>query len=724
MTGPANPPAHMADRVVVPVAFLRRLAELTQTPLDPAAVFRTHENVEVQPTWQQMLELQCAPLGMQTHRVAWSIREVFGAVARGWALVSTRSDAQRPGEWFALDAGTRRKIRITLEDGSNRWATLDGLVEFIGDADPDAPHSWLVVESRHPISSGPESSPAHASGGHDASHGDQSPFSRLLNALRPERSDLWAILAYAAAIGGLSLATPVAVQQIVNSIAFGGLIQPVVVLALLLLVVLGFSALLTLVQTFVTELIQQRIFVRFVIDIAERIPRVQPRAFDRQHGPELVNRVFEVVSVQKALSTLLLEGTSAILQIAVGLLVLSFYHPLMLGFSFLLIAGTFVVVVVMGRNAVATAVEESRSKYDVFGWLQELARHPATFRDADQRRFARGRIDTLAAAWVGARRDHFRILLRQHGGALGLQVVASAVLLALGGMLVVQGQLTLGQLVASEIIITTIVATVAKFGKQLERFYDLLAAMDKLSLLIDLPLEREAGNELAASASPAAVELFEVEFGYGGSPVFSALDLRIEAGERLAIEGAMGSGKSSLLDLLFCLREPTSGYVAIDDRDYRDLSIESIRQSIALVRGSEIFAGTIRENVRVGRRDFDDDEMLRMLDAVGLLEEIRMLPDGLDTWLSTDGRPLSQVQITRLMIARAVLSRPRLILVDRVLEDFDPDARRRICDLLFAPTAPWTLVVVTAREDVLARCTRRITLGEPETWRSSPGFAG
>ena len=388
--------------------------------------------------------------------------------------------------------------------------------------------------------------------------------------------------------------------------------------ALLLLVVLAFSALLTLVQTFVTELIQQRIFVRFVIDIAERIPRVQPRAFDRQHGPELVNRVFEVVSVQKALSTLLLEGTSAVLQIAVGLLVLSFYHPLMLGFSFLLIVGTFLVVVVMGRNAVGTAIEESRSKYDVFGWLQELARHPATFRDANQRRFASGRIDTLAAAWVGARREHFRILLRQHGGALGLQVVASAALLALGGMLVVQGQLTLGQLVASEIIITTIVSAVAKFGKQLERFYDLLAAMDKLSLLIDLPLEREGGTELATTTAPAAVELVDVEFGYSGSPVFSAVDLRIEAGERVAIEGGTGSGKSSLLDLLFCLREPTAGYVALDGRDYRDLSIESIRDSMALIRGSEIFAGTIRENVRVGQRDFDDEGMLGMLDAIGM----------------------------------------------------------------------------------------------------------
>lgn len=704
-------PAAPSDGIVAPLRFLLRLAELTHGPCDPAAFSAADENRVVEATWQQTLDGQCEPLGLRTRRVLWSVREAFGAASRGCAFVSVRTSegGGRP-ELFAVDRSSRREVRISFEMGESETFDLSGLATFLGGVDFDTPRSWLVVERRHPASDELPRSPSHVA---EAGHGDHTgppPLARLLTLIRPERSDLWAIIAFAAAIGGLSLATPIAVQQLVNSIAFGGLVQPVVVLALLLLVVLGLSALMSLVQTFVIELIQQRIFVRVVVDVAERIPRVSIRAFDRRYGPELVNRIFEVVTVQKSLSSLLLEGSAALLQIAVGLLILSFYHPWMLAFSAILIAGIVLVVVVMGKRAVPTAIAESRAKYDVFGWLEELSRHPTTFRDADQRSFAHSHVDTLATAWISARRAHFGILLRQHGGTLALQVLASAALLALGGMLVVRGQLTLGQLVASELIITVVVSTVAKLGKQLERFYDLLAAADKLSLLFDLPLERDGGDDLVRVPRAATVDLVGVHFGYGMEPVFRQLDLRVEAGERLALTGPSGSGKSSLLDLLFGLREPSAGYVAIDGRDYRELSIESIREVVALVRGLETFAGTIRENLRVGRHGFDDAEMMRTLDAVGLLEEIRQMPQGLDTPLSTDGRPLSQVHLTRLMIARAVLTKPRLLLVDRVLEDFDQAARERIGDLLFAPDVPWTAVVVSDREDVLARCTRRLDL--------------
>ncbi|MEZ4333823.1 MAG: ABC transporter ATP-binding protein [Myxococcota bacterium] len=724
---PHPTPRDGAPAAIAPTAFLRRLAERTGIREDPAAISAQGEQAVAQPTWQQTLELQCAALGMRTHRVIWSLREAFGAAGRGCALVSQRIGAGGSGEYFALDGHSLRRVRIAFEDGRSDALDLAALAAWTASPEVDAPRSWLVVEPRHPASLVPPTADASVGAGPDAhgpgdgdaaghpaghanGHAGPSPFERLLTLLRPDRSDLWAIVAYAAAIGGISLATPIAVQQLVNSIAFGGLVQPVVVLALLLLAALAVSAVLSAVQSWVTELIQQRIFVRVVIDVADRLPRVQARAFDRHHGPELVNRVFDVVTVQKSLSMLLLEGTSLVLQTGAGLLILSFYHPLMLAFSGLLVAGIFVVVVVLGRRAVPTAIAESKAKYDAVGWLQELARHPSTFRDAEQRRFARQHADTLVASWVGARSAHFRIVLRQLIGALALQGVASSALLALGGMLVVQGQLTLGQLVASELIITLIVSTVAKFGKQLEKYYDLLAAMDKLSVVFDLPLERDGGTELPPAEGPAGLEVAGVRFGYGAHPVLHDLDLRIEPGDRVALEGPPGSGKSSLLDLLFGLRPPSSGHLAIDGRDYRDLSLESLRQSVALVRRSETFAGTVRENLRVGRRGFDDAEMLRALEAVGLVEVMRQLPQGLDTRLSTDGRPLSQVQLARLMIARAMLSRPRVLLLDRVFEDLDPQARERIGDVVFADDAPWTTLVVTGREDVLARCTRRIRL--------------
>jgi ABC-type bacteriocin/lantibiotic exporter with double-glycine peptidase domain len=698
----------------IPVALLRRLGELLRLPTRTSPIVATVRDGDSR-SWQDLFEDECDAHDMRGRRATWSLREAAGASAPGSLLVSTKRGAQGSIEWFALTGRAGRQLSVLREDGSTDRLSLDGLRRWLEEPDDTSVRSWVVVESRFPSSLQIGSKRAHDSGAESEwKHG--SPFQRLLDLLRPEKADLWAIVFFAAFIGGLMLATPIAVQQLVNSIAFGGLIQPVVVLALLLLAVLAFSAVISAIQAFVAELIQRRIFVRVVLDVAERLPRVQAQAFDRHHGPELVNRVFDVVTVQKVGSLLLLEGTTVLLQTTVGLVVLSFYHPLMLAFSGLLIAGILIVVVVMGKGAVRTAIVESKMKYQVVGWLEELALHASTFRDRDQRLYARSRADRLATAYVGAREEHYRIVLRQLTGALALQVLANSSLLALGGMLVVQGQLTLGQLVASELIITVIVAAVAKFGKQLEHFYDLLAAIDKLSTLMDLPLERSDGIDVDPASGPAAVELVDVGFGYDSKPLFVGLNLRIGAGERLAFEGAMGSGKSALLDLLCGLREPWSGCIAIDGIDYRELRLESLRAQVALVREPEIFTATIRENIQVGRHQFSDEDVRRALDAVGLLEEIRSLPQSIETRLSPSGRPLSQVQASRLALARAILASPRLLLVDRTLDDLDPTARERICEVLFAPDAPWTLVVVSERDDVLTRCSGRHLLGEPEIW--------
>lgn len=693
-----------------PISFLRRIAEAAGAAPSLYPMFDPATPDWRVGTWQQSIEAYLSEQGLVTRRVIWSVREAFGAAARGFPLISMREHSPRGPELFAFIEPLRNRVLVAREEPGTERHDLASIADWLGDPDLDSPRSWLLVESRSTSTPGDHAD--HAADAHDAHHGPP-PFERLLQMVRAERSDLWAIVLFSAAIGGLTLATPIAVQQLVNSIAFGGLIQPVVVLALLLFAVLAFSGVVSAVQALVSDVIQRRLFIRVVADVAERLPRAQARAFDRHHGPELVNRIFEVVTVQKVGSMLLIEGTSVLLQTVVGLLVLSFYHPLMLGFSVFLIAGIASVVFWMGRGAIPSAIRESKAKYEVFGWLEELARHPSTFRDDWQRVYARMRTDALATSWLFERTAHFKIVLRQTVGALGLQVVASSALLALGGVLIVQGQLTLGQLVASELIVTVIVSNVAKLGKQLERFYDLMAAVDKLSILIDLPLERAKGVALAPSDRPAAIALSNIEFGFEDRPVFSDLSFRIEAGERVALEGPLGIGKSSLLDLLFGLREPSAGYITIDGQDYRDLHLDSLRDSVALVRGAEIFSGTIRENIRVGRRSFDDEEMIRVLDAIGVLGEIRALPQGLETWVSSDARPLSQVQIARLMLARAILSRPRLLLIDRTLEDLDEDARERICTLLFDPNAPWTLVVVSEREDVLAHCTRRSLLGAP-----------
>jgi len=690
--GPFGPP---------PGLLLRRLIEVVHGKFaSTSGAVRSAAGAE---TWQQAFEAACLPHRLQVRTIFLSPREAVGSASSRTPLVTHRGPAGDEWGWVALLDRAWVRARAASSDGSDAWVGPSALATRLGAESADETLPWLLVEPDLP--SADASAPGAKLG-----HGPP-PLRRLLELLRPDRSDLWTVVLYAVLIGGLTLATPIAVQQLVNTVAFGGLIQPVVILALLLFGGLAFSALLSALQAYTAELIQRRVFVRVVMDVAERLPRVEIDAFDRHHGPELVNRLFDVVTVQKVGALLMLDGTAVLLQTGVGLLILSFYHPLMLAFSILLLGAIAFVVFVLGRNAVPTAIQESYAKYAVVGWMEELARHPAAFRSQSGRLFAADRADRLATEYVTARRTHYRIVLRQLSGALGLQVIASSGLLALGGGLVVAGQLTLGQLVASELIITAIVAAVARLGKYFESFYDLLAATDKLGVLFDLPLERESGSTDPRVEGPAAVEVRDVSYRYGSRQAVEHLSLRIEPGERVALVGPVGSGKTTLLDLLAGLREPDSGYIAIDGCDLRDYRLDALRDCVASVREPEIFAGTIIDNLRVARPGLSMAEASQALDQVGLLDDLRGFEDGLYTELATDGLPLARGHVAGLMLARAIVARPRLLILDAAFGNLEDAKRKRALDAVFAEDAPWTVVVVSKRADVLERCGRTIDMG-------------
>ena len=492
-----------------------------------------------------------------------------------------------------------------------------------------------------------------------------SPISRAWQLFRPQRRDLWVVAVYAAGSGLLSLAIPVGVQSMVNTVGFGQSLQPVVVLGFLVLVGLGFSAALRGFQTFAVEILQQQLFARAALRTAERLPRLRSDTVDAHHAPELVNRFFEILTVQKSAATLLLDGVALVLLTVVGLGVMAAYHPLLLGFGVVLALSVVAVLWGGGRRGLRTAVAESIAKYRLAAWLGELARHQATFKSAAGQRLAIGRAEGLIRGWVTARREHFAVLLRQLVGTLGLQVLTSAGLLVVGGELVLQRQLTLGQLVAAELIVSAVMAGVAKSAKYVEALYDLLAAADKLGVLDDLPIEPQRTAQARGPDHPLAVTARGLQYGYARQkrPVFSSLDLDIQAGEHVVVLGARGSGKSTLAELLFAARKPDEGTLDLDGIDVRDWPLDELRRRVALARPAELFAGTVAENLDLGQGHRVED-MRAVLEAVGLWEEVARRADGLDTVITTHGASLSRLEAERLVLARALLARPGLLLVD------------------------------------------------------------
>ncbi len=530
-----------------------------------------------------------------------------------------------------------------------------------------------------------------------------SPIQRLVLLLEPHHQDLGVVIVYAIGIGVVALATPIAVQALVNTVAFGALLQPVVVLSLLLLGVLVFGATLRGLQVWVIEILQRRLFVRIVVDLAHRLPRASMRAFDQQHGPELVNRFFDVFLLQKAIASLLLSGVEVVLTALVGMVVLAFYHPLLLGLDVLLVIAVAVIVFVLGRDATGTSIKESKAKYSVAAALEEIVRHPTAFKTGGGEAHAISRADELTRGYLNARKKHFSVVMRQIIGSLTLQAVASAALLGIGGYLVLERQLTLGQLVAAELIVASVVGALAKMGTYLDSFYDAIAAVDKLGQLLDLDLERDDGEAMPPRSGPSAVRAQRLRFGYAGRELFADAALTIEAGERVALAGPSGGGKSALVDLLFGLRQPTGGHVSVDSLDLREVEPESLRERVALVRRAELVDGTIVDNVRLGR-DIPIRAVWTAIEAVGLRDELALLPDGLRTVVGPSGAPLSTSQAMRLTLARAIVSPPGLLILDEALDVVHGAARARVLDTLLDPGAPWTLLVVTDDERIFERC--------------------
>jgi ABC-type bacteriocin/lantibiotic exporter with double-glycine peptidase domain len=545
-----------------------------------------------------------------------------------------------------------------------------------------------------------------------AHHRAPTPWARARRLFALERSDVGVVVVYGAAIGVLSLATPVAVQALVNNVAFGSLLQPIFVLTLLLAVGLVAYGTVRLLQVWAVETILQRVFVRTFSAAGRRLAAVDLNVLDRIHAPDVLTRFFEVPPLQKALATLLVDGVGLLLQALVGFALLAAYHPLLLAFSGALAVGLVIVVFALGRGQVASALAESEAKYEAVSWLEHLARIPTAFRSSRGRTLAVVRTDEAALRWLSLRRTHFRGLVRQHVGGVAIAVVGSTALLGLGGVLVLREQLTLGQLIAAEIVIGSLSAAFVKLGKQLEAVYDVVTSATKLGLLDDLPLERGGGESLR-STGPMSVRFDDVTFAHAGrDPVLAHASFAVQAGAHVVIHGEGGSGKSTTLDLVMGLRAPQRGRILIDGLDAAALRLTDVRERVALVRDREVVEGTLLENLRLLAPDATFAEVTAVVELVGLDPVVRSLSAGYSTPLVPSGAPLSSSEIRRLTVARALLARPGLLLVDGALDALGlaPDAAAKLCAHIFASDAPWTAIVATSSRAVAQLAAQRVAL--------------
>jgi len=545
-------------------------------------------------------------------------------------------------------------------------------------------------------------------------------LSKLFKLFEEEKKDFTVVFVYAMIVGLTSLVVPLSASAIVNSVMLG-LSSQLVVLCVLVAIGLLIVGAFDVMKRYVADVLQRRIFVRTSFEIAYRLPRMTQSAFKKEYAPEVVNRFFDVLTIQKTIGKFLLDGTGSGLVVIIGLILLAVYHPFFVLFDLALLMFVPMVIFVLGHGGLETSIKESKKKYALVSWFEEIARCQTSFKLYAKPEFVYQRVDRIAVNYVEARHKHFLVLARQMIGSAIFRAAATVGVLGLGGTLVLSEQLTIGELVAAELVVIAMLGAIEKLVEQFEHHYDLFTAIDKISHLVDRPLEPSGGEPAPNFDGAVSIDLKNVEFGYDEQKVLKGITLHIEKGSRISLVGTSGSGKTTLANLLLGLYEPSRGKILINDFDISRMSLEDIRKTVSIVlEANELFDGTIEENITMGR-DFPYEQLVWALKTAQLYDELQALPDGLKTHLVPMGQNVSIGIRRRIMFARAIIGKPRLLILDECFGGVEESIKLDLIRALYQEKG-WTIIDIAHDAELIRRSEMVYVLKNGEIAESGAPF--
>jgi ABC-type bacteriocin/lantibiotic exporter with double-glycine peptidase domain len=541
----------------------------------------------------------------------------------------------------------------------------------------------------------------------------QTPLQRFYNLLRLDRKDIVQIFFYAIFSGLISLSLPLGIQAIINLIQSGRVSISWVVLVIIVVIGVALVGILSLMQLRITENLQQKIFVRSSFEFGYRLPKIKFEELYNQYPPELANRFFDTLTIQKGTSKLLIDFSTALLQIIFGIVLLSLYHPFFIFFGILLCVLLYLIFKFSYYPGLSSSLKESKYKYKVVSWLQEIARNNFSFRKQENFEFALEKNNSLVAEYINYREKHFKIIKRQYTQLIGFKVIITASLLLIGGYLVLNQKMNIGQFVAAEIIILLVISSVEKIIVGLESLYDVLTSVEKIGQIVDLNMEEVSAIKSDYCFTNISITTENLRFRYPDSTddILSDIDINIEPSEKIYLDGNNGSGKSTFIRLLSGFIQPTSGSFFINDATYRKMDLTHYRSQIsAITQGETPFEGTIFENITLNNPSVSYEDVKWAIESVQLGSFIKTLPNGLETKIFPDGRQLSSSNAQKILLARSIVSKPKILFYEDPLDKMDEDASKEIIEFITHPSNQWTVIVSSKNKYWEEKCTRKITM--------------
>ena len=525
-----------------------------------------------------------------------------------------------------------------------------------------------------------------------------SPVARIWNLVREERSDITGIYFYAVLNGLIQLSLPVGIQAIIGFILAGTLSASLVLLISLIIAGVLLVGLMQINQMKIIEKIQQKIFVRYAYAFADHIPRLDLKKVDSFYLPELVNRFFDTIALQKSISKLLLDLPAATIQIFFGLILLSFYHPSFILFGVILVLLLWLILYATGNKGLKSSLAESSYKYAVAAWFEELARVVKSFKFSSGSLLHLKKADERTVNYLSARTKHFSILLLQYRTLVAFKVAITAAMLIVGVILLLNQQINIGQFVAAEIIIITVINSIEKIIINLDSVYDVLTSVEKINKLIDKPVEG-SGTYISETGKGISIKANDIGFGYDDNPVLSGISFHIKAGEKVCIAGKDGSGKSTLLKLLTGVYNELAGSLSINDVPIGNYHLPSLRKFMGIFLLQEsIFQGTLWENITMGK-EVNKEYLSNLVQQTGLIHFLQALPLGYDTELDPAGKRLPQNVMQKILLVRALVHQPQLLLLEEPWRGIDDPYKTNIRQLLLSLEA--TVIVATNDEQFM-----------------------
>ena len=548
-----------------------------------------------------------------------------------------------------------------------------------------------------------------------------SPIKRFWLLLKEDKSEITRIYTYAVFYGLVNLSIPLGIQSIVNLIQGGQVSTSWIVLVAIVVAGVIFSGILQLLQLRIIEDMQQKLFVRSAFEFTFRIPKIKSEAIDKYNAPELMNRFFDTLSIQKGLSKILIDFSTATLQVLFGLVLLSFYHPFFILFSFALLFLVYIIYMLTAKKGLDTSLNESKYKYRVAFWLQNLAQNKDTFKLAGSTNLHLQKTDTHVQGYLNYREKHFKVLRMQYLLMVVFKSLVAAGLLLVGGLLVLNQQMNIGQFIAAEIIILLVLNSVEKLILSIENIYDVLAALEKIGLVTDMETESNEGQSfdlVHQAGTGIEVDIKSLQFAYPESQrnAIEYFEAHIDAGEKICISGDNGSGKSTLLHLIAGLYQVQKGSISFNGLPIGNFNPEAMRSQMGIrLAHEQLFQGTLYENISIGRENLSFEDVLWAIEKMQLSAFVQSLPKGLDTEIGAEGNVLSKSIVQKILLARSIVNKPGLLLLENSIVFIEKDDKEKIIDFLCSKAQNWTLIASSSDIYLRSACMRLVEMKNTKT---------